>query len=349
MGLLVLDGRDVLGHLQVPFTPGEAGIVVGAGVGRELPLRGERGGFSSQRPAVDEVVPVEKGLRVVEEEDRPEPQTAGQAAAKPDLREPLEDHVVDPRRDRLDDRLGAFGLEPAVEAVRAVSFGRHRPELADDRHPRLHARVVDANAREDRPGFAEGVPERTPVAERLACEPLAFGERPVGVAGVRLVRSDLVSEIVQEVARDDGADEKDEELPVENESGLFPRLREPFVLLEEDDAEAGKSGIREPFDTRLRTCRSGRAAPPAVRKDVPVLDVRFARRAEPFQVLDQVPHRVIGGIAHPRLPNSFPTASDSLSGQGSGSRRYPSRSMAIRTISSWASVRPPKRIVVVGR
>ena len=63
--------------------------------------------------------------------------TQGHAVARVALHFP--NHEEHPRNDRLRHHFGALGLEETLQMVIAIAFRRHRPELADDAHRRLHA------------------------------------------------------------------------------------------------------------------------------------------------------------------------------------------------------------------
>ena len=77
--------------------------------------------------------------------------------------------------------LGAFRLEEALQLVVAVALGRHRPELADDRHLGLGLQTVDSDLpTASRRALAASAAAMRPLPTNAVSEdPLAVVERAI--------------------------------------------------------------------------------------------------------------------------------------------------------------------------
>src|SRR5262249_52979439 len=112
-------------------------------------------------------------------------------------------HVVEESRDdELDVVLAAFLLDEALEAVVAFTFGRHRPELADDRDLRLRAQRIDLDRLEELPALPERGEDGRLLVQRGPEDALRLLHHSVGRAGLDLVGTDAIAEGVERVARE---------------------------------------------------------------------------------------------------------------------------------------------------
>src|SRR5262249_48778977 len=138
------------------------------------------------------------------------------------------------------------------------------------------------------------------VAERIGEGLSGVVDDSVGLALVHFERTDLVDELVEDVAEVQGIEHAHAEIDGELEAGLAAGCLDPIGLLKEEDAEAIKAGVleSEAIFGFVHTEAAG-AAGTSSEEDVVIDDVLLGHplRFEPLQVTNQVPHREIGRVA----------------------------------------------------
>ena len=131
----------------------------------------------------------------------------------------LPDVVEQPVGNDLDVDLGAFLLQEALQAVVAVAFGGHRPELADHRdlgldHGAIHFNVAQDAPRLDQRHRQTGHRDLGLQTQRVAHQRLDLLQRFVRRAFDLLVRAHPIANGIDGITDDDRHDHADEELGI---------------------------------------------------------------------------------------------------------------------------------------
>jgi hypothetical protein len=145
--------EDELAHLHVPLAAADLVVVVAVGglgdllhVGQVIAAVADGGAEQVERHA-NHAVGDDEGRELLADVDALEALLrrvdGAQLGAHLRVVPALPQHEQQPVRHELDVALGALGLEEALQLVVAVALGRHRPELADDRHARRGPRPVE--------------------------------------------------------------------------------------------------------------------------------------------------------------------------------------------------------------
>lgn len=193
----------------------------------------------------------------------------------------LPHQVGEPRRDRLGDDLGPFGLKKPKHIEVAVALGGVGPELAGDLDDRFGLQAIELDLVHVERDFSQwrrvldrgqlvekldqdicGVELRFVVlGDQLTSFALDLGklalldciaeklqgllENVVDLARRGFVGAKLVGELVEEVTHVDAVDQPQEEVGVELEPGFDVTLFEATLLLEEQHAKAIESSVTE--------------------------------------------------------------------------------------------------------
>ncbi len=156
----------------------------------------------------------------------------------------LPERVEEPVDESLDVVFATFRLNEALKVIVAIALGRHRPELADDRHLGFGAKAIDLDCRQ----MATAAPKRlqyaSVVLERVADFFFHGGDRSIGRSFFDFVGPDAIAENVQHVAGEEPTGQRHEELGVQHQADLLAsRLLEAGLLLEENHSESIEPSI----------------------------------------------------------------------------------------------------------
>ena len=147
------------------------------------------------------------------------------------------------------------------------------------------------------------------LAEKSAQSVHDLGKSAVGFTRNNLVGTELVKHLVGDVAQIERVQHSHAEIDGEFQSRLARLGLEPIVLRKQQDAKPSKSSVlqRHPVLGFVHP-EAARPARPRSEEDVVVQDLLPAKPAcfQPAQILDQIAHREICGIALCRVPE-FPT------------------------------------------